>query len=88
MLVKNITKEWQIAAKYDSYNPNTKIAESDINDKNDLAFSTLGVGFHNYSFDNIRLSLWYELNTTTTKDKVVTTDPIDNLLTLRFQFKF
>jgi hypothetical protein len=88
MLVKNVTKDWQIAAKYDSYNPNTKIAASAIDNTKDLAFSTLGLGIHNYTFDNIRISLWYEINKTVTNATVLKEDPKDNLLTLRVQYKF
>ncbi len=90
MLVKNITEQWQFAAKYDSYNPNTKIAESDIDNANDLAFNTIGLGIHNYSFDNVRLSLWYDINKRAENVNVkgFETSPINNLLTVRFQYKF
>ncbi|MDT3740278.1 MAG: hypothetical protein RO257_12355 [Candidatus Kapabacteria bacterium] len=90
MLVKNITEQWQFAAKYDSYNPNTKIAESDVDNANDLAFNTIGLGIHNYSFDNVRLSLWYDINKRAENVNVkgFETSPINNLLTVRFQYKF
>lgn len=94
MLVKNIFTEWQFAIKYDNYNPNTQIEEKNINDTKDLPLSTLGIGINNYSFDNIRISLWYDINKTTTSNnligakKLLANDPVDNLLTLRFQFKF
>lgn len=94
MLVKNISPEFQVAVKYDSYNPNTKIDKSSINDTKDLSVSTLGFGLHNYTFDNVRISFWYDMITTTTSDNLVSgkpllsKDPIDNLFTLRFQYKF
>ena len=90
MLVKNITEQWQFAAKYDSYNPNTKIAESDIDNANDLSYNTIGLGLHNYSFDNVRLSLWYDINKRAENVNVkgFETSPINNLLTVRFQYKF
>ncbi len=94
MLVKNITSEWQFAAKYDNYNPNTKIAASAIDNTKDLAISTIGLGIHNYSFDNLRISLWYDMPKTTISNNLIkgkallASDPIDNLLTLRFQYKF
>lgn len=88
MLVKNVTKAFQVAVKYDSYNPNTKIATSAIDNTKDLAFSTIGIGLHNYTFDNIRLSLWYDMNKTTTHSTVLPEDPKDNLLTFRVQYKF
>jgi hypothetical protein len=88
LLAQGITKEWQIVGKYELYNPNTKIAGDDVNNKSDLSFSTLGLGIHNFSFDNIRLTLWYDINNTTTNKNVLTNDPIDNFLYLRFQFKY
>jgi hypothetical protein len=94
MLVKNITDDWQLAVKYDSYNPNTKISADKIDNVNDLAVNTLALGLHNYSFSNIRISLWYDLPKTTISNNVIkgkallASDPIDNQLTLRFQYKF
>ncbi|MBM2813736.1 MAG: hypothetical protein HW421_498 [Ignavibacteria bacterium] len=94
MLVKNISDEWQFAVKYDAYNPNTKISADKIDNTADLAVSTLGFGIHNYSFSNVRISLWYDMNKTTTNDNVVkgkallANDPVDNFMTLRFQYKF
>lgn len=88
MLVKNVTTDFQVALKYDSYNPNTKIAEADITSKSDLATNTFGFGLHNYTFSNIRISLWYDMIKTQTHEKVLPNDPSDNLLTLRFQYKF
>jgi hypothetical protein len=88
MLAQGITKEWQIAGKYETYNPNTSIAVNNINNKNELTFNTIGLGINNFSFDNIRLTLWYDINRTSTNNNVLTTDPVDNLLYLRFQFKY
>ncbi|MFA6570691.1 MAG: porin [Bacteroidota bacterium] len=88
MLVKNITEEFQFAVKYDSYNPNTKIDASKIDNVNELTVNTLGLGLHNYTFENIRISLWYDMITTKTKTGLIEKDPIDNLLTVRFQYKF
>lgn len=88
MLVKNITDDWQIAIKYDSYDPNTKIENLKIIDAKDLAVSTLGFGIHNYSINNIRISLWYDMIRTETQSTIMKEDPKDDLLTLRFQFKF
>jgi len=87
-LVKNIGSQWQFAAKYDAYDPNTAIADADIDNKSDLAVSTLGIGLHNYTFDKVRISLWYDVNSTQTHDVVMTEDPADNLFTLRLQYKF
>jgi small nuclear ribonucleoprotein (snRNP)-like protein len=88
MLVKNVTKDFQVAVKYDSYNPNTKIEESKIDNTKDLSLTTIGLGLHNYTFAKVRLSLWYDMYTTTTHDVVLTEDPKDNLFTFRVQYKF
>ena len=88
-LVKNLGTEWQVAAKYDSYDPNTKIADAAIDAKEDLTQNTIGFGLHNYSFSNVRLSLWYDMiNTQTTSNSKFANDPADNQLTFRLQYKF
>jgi hypothetical protein len=87
MLVKNITDEWQIALKYDVLDPNTAIADKDINSTSDLTTSTLGFGLHNYSFPNVRISVWYDMNDRQTTD-AFTTSPNTNQLTVRFQIKY
>ncbi|MBI5645394.1 MAG: hypothetical protein HY962_00560 [Ignavibacteriae bacterium] len=88
MLVKNIGDEFQIAVKYDSYNPNTAISEDKVNLVNELTVSTLGLGIHNYTFPNVRLTLWYDMPSTKTNDRFLKTDPVDNLMTFRAQYKF
>ncbi len=94
MLVKSITEDFQIAVKYDSYDPNTAIDDKDITSTSDLTRSTLGFGLHNYSIPNVRLSIWYDMIMTQTSDNIVKNlkllenDPSDNLLTVRFQYKF
>jgi hypothetical protein len=94
MLVKNIGTEWQVAAKYDSYAPNSKADYDKINNASELTNSTIGLGIHNYTFPNVRLTLWYDMITMKTNDfqtgttKPFGTDPKDNLLTFRAQYKF
>jgi hypothetical protein len=99
MFVKNIMTEWQIAVKYDKYTPNTKIDEKDIIDTKDLSVNTLGFGIHNYSFDNVRISLWYDMNHMQTSNNDISakldgskllypTDLPKNLMTARIQYKF
>lgn len=87
MLVKNIGSEWQLAARYDQYNPNTKISKDLADVAADLATTTVGFGIHNYTFSNIRITLWYDMITSAT-NSIIKTDPKDNLMTLRFQYKF
>lgn len=87
MLVKNIGTDFQFAAKYDVYTPNTAIENENINTTSELERSTLGLGLHNYTFENVRLTFWYEMNTWATNTKY-SADPKDNLLTFRAQYKF
>jgi len=85
--IKNLGTEWQAVVKYDVYDPNTKINDDLIISASDLTKSTLGLGIHNYSFDNLKFSLWYDiikLQQTKTFSRV----PINNLLTARIQFSF
>jgi hypothetical protein len=88
MLVKNIGADWQFAAKYDSYMPNTAIGDDKVNQTSELAVSTIGVGLHNYTFANVRLTVWYDMISTATNDRILKEDPKDNQLTLRAQYKF
>ncbi|MFZ1731804.1 MAG: hypothetical protein WBQ23_16010 [Bacteroidota bacterium] len=94
MLVKNLGTDFQFAVKYDTYAPNSTLDYDMINTSSELTRSTLGLGIHNYSFDNVRLTLWYDMNTTKTNEftsgstKPFSADPIDNLLTFRAQYKF
>jgi hypothetical protein len=87
-LVKNLGTEFQAAVKYDSYNPNTKIGGDVVDNTSELITSTLGFGIHNYTFPNVRITLWYDVTSTKTNDRILKNDPKDNLLTARFQYKF
>ncbi len=93
MLVKNLgfipeLEDFQLAFKYDFYNPNTKIDHEMKTSTSELESTWIGFGLHNYSFQNIRLSLWYDMKKVKEQDKILKTAPIDNQLTLRLQYKF
>ncbi len=100
MLVKNITSEFQVAVKYDSYSSNAKITDAMVNNTAELPVSTIGFGIHNYTFPNVRLSLWYDINNVKTNNNNLEIDPAKpakplmsanlpkNLLTFRLQYKF
>lgn len=88
MLVKNIISDWQLVLKYDSYDPNTAIDDANIDDKSDLTTNTIGFGLHNYTFSNVRISLWYDRIKTQEHSTVLPEDPKDDMFTLRFQYKF
>jgi len=85
--IKNIGDEWQAVVKYDFYDPNTKIADDMITSTSDLSQNTLGLGIHNYSLENIRLSLWYDM-INRQETTAFATKPINNLFTFRAQLKF
>jgi hypothetical protein len=94
MLVKNLPADFQVAVKYDAYDPNTKIDNSIISKAADLSYNDLGFGLHSYYFQNVRLSLWYDIIKNQTIDKntinggaFVTSAP-QNLFTFRAQYKF
>ena len=83
--IKNIGSKNQFVAKYDYYDPNTKLLGDPAN--NDLFYKTLTLAWQYYLNDNIRLSLNYEMpknetNSTNTKDLK------DNTLGVRIQAKF
>jgi phosphate-selective porin len=84
-LIKNIGSRNQFVAKYDYYDPNTKLSGDAA--KNELFYKTLTLAWQYYLNDNIRLSLnyempWNETNATNTKDMK------DNTLGVRIQAKF
>ncbi|MCK9638445.1 MAG: OprO/OprP family phosphate-selective porin [Prolixibacteraceae bacterium] len=74
--IKNLGKKNQFALRYDYYDPNTDIKDKDIaisgyaatatlakkmSGKSDLATSTLGLAFHHYFDDNLRITLAYDI---------------------------
>jgi phosphate-selective porin len=84
-LIKNIGSKNQFVAKYDYYDPNTKLSGDAA--KNELFYKTLTLVWQYYLNDNIRLSLnyempWNETNATNAKDLK------DNTLGVRIQAKF
>ncbi|MCJ7447582.1 MAG: OprO/OprP family phosphate-selective porin [Bacteroidales bacterium] len=84
-LIKNIGPKNQFVAKYDYYDPNTKLSGDAA--KNELFYKTFTLAWQYYLNDNIRLSFNYELpknetNSTNTKDLK------DNTLGVRIQAKF
>ena len=88
-----------IVVKYDWYDPNTSVAGDKIlvaakTGKADVAYSTLGLGYMYRLNTNVRLMVYYDM---VTNEKVAkyssslkgyTKDLADNLVTVRFQYKF
>lgn len=76
-LIKNLGKKNKVALRYDYYDPNTDITGKDVmvkgftsnietlssrmSGKSDLATSTLGLAFHHYFDENIRITLNYDI---------------------------
>lgn len=88
-----VSKKYQIAVKYDWYDPNTKLAGNDIGvagtSAADIKYSTLGFGFINYFDSNVKLVLWYDMITNeSTKLTNYTKDLMDDVFTCRLQFRF
>jgi hypothetical protein len=84
-LIKNIGPKNQFIAKYDYYDPNTKLSGDAA--KNELSYKTLTLAWQYYLNDNIRLSLNYEMpnnETNTANPKNLK----DNTLGIRIQAKF
>jgi hypothetical protein len=83
--IKNIGPKNQFVAKYDFYDPNTKLSGDAA--KNELFYKTLTLAWQYYLNDNIRLSLNYEMPENET-NATNTTNLKDNVLGVRIQAKF
>lgn len=84
-LIKNIGSKNQFVAKYDYYDPNTRLSGDAA--KNELYYQTLTFAWQYYLNDNIRISLNYEMP----KNETNTTNPNDlkdHTLGVRIQAKF
>lgn len=85
-----------VSAKYDTYNPNTKVTKNDIGVANsstsatDLSYTTIGAGLIYEPVKNLRFTLWYDIvsNEKTETIKKYSEDVKDNVLTFRIQVKF
>jgi len=88
-----INEHWELMAKYDWYDPNTKVEEKEISTTNltaaDIKFSTLGIGLTRYFTDNLKILAYYDFvkneNTSLTG---YGSDIKDNVFTLRMQVRF
>jgi phosphate-selective porin len=91
-LIKNIGSKNQIVAKYDYYDPNTKLSGDAA--KSDVFYKTWTLAWQYYLNDNIRITLNYEMpqnETNETIKNVAGTTNVqlkDNTLGIRIQAKF
>lgn len=84
-LIKNIGKRNQFVARYDYFDPNSKLSGDEAG--SDITYSTLTLAWQCYLNDNIRLSLNYEMPRNETNSN--TPEQLnDNVLGIRVQAKF
>lgn len=105
--VQNVGSSNQLVVKYDVFDPNTDIEGSDIGkkgtsgattaafNKNDIKYSTLGLGWIYHWNGNVKFTAYYELvkneevNSAATGSLApFTKDVKDNVFTFRAQYKF
>lgn len=84
-LIKNIGTRNQFVARYDAFDPNTKLSGDAAG--NDLRYSTVALAWQYYLNDNLRFSVQYEMpknetNATNPNDKK------DNVFSVRMQARF
>jgi hypothetical protein len=84
--IKNIGSKNQFVAKYDYYDPNTKLS-GDVVAKSDLNYKTLTLAWQHYLNDFIRITLQFEMPKNET-NTAYTSDFKDNTLSVRIQAKF
>lgn len=81
-------------AKYDYYNPNTKVSKNEIGlngtGKGDIATSTFGTGIMWRINNSLRLTAYYDLNMNEKSSNLsgYDKDIADNVFTMRLQYKF
>lgn len=83
-----------VVAKYDFYDPNTKVSGNEIGlngtDKGDIAYQTFGAGLFWEINENLRLTAYYDWiqNEKTRNLEGFASDKKDNVFTFRIQYKF
>lgn len=83
--IKNIGKKNQFVARYDYFDPNSKLSGDEAG--KDITYSTLALAWQHYLNDNIRLTLQYEMPVNETNSTIP--DQLkDNTLGIRVQAKF
>jgi len=94
--LQNIVNEkWEFVAKYDSYDPNTKVSGKEIGKTGtnltpaDIRYNTFGIGLTRYFTGNLKLLAYYDFvkNETTTLSGW-NKDLKDDVFTFRIQMRF
>jgi phosphate-selective porin len=83
--IKNVGAKNQFVAKYDFYDPNTKLSGDDAG--NSISYKTWTLAWQHYLNDFIRISVNYEIPKNE-KNASNPTDKKDNTLGIRIQAKF
>lgn len=94
--LQNIVNEkWEFMAKYDWYDPNTKVSENEIGKTGtnlsaaDIKFSTLGLGMTRYLSGSLKILAYYSIvKNEHTALTGFTSNIRDNIFTLRMQLRF
>ena len=93
-LLHSFNKHHQVGAKYDWYDPNSKVSGEEIGQDNgtraaDIKFNTFQLGYVYYFSENLKAMAWYAfVNNEHTSLEEITGDLEDDVLTLRLQFRF
>ena len=92
-LIKNIGTKNQFIARYDEFDPNTKLSGNAITNANDLKYNTLTLSWQYFYDDNIKIVAGYSLpvnekTTGITSGDFANRDKTDNQFSIRIQAKF
>jgi hypothetical protein len=94
MFIKNIGVKNQLIARYDSFDPNSKISGNTVASVNELKMSTLAISWQYFYDDNIKINFGYSLPTNEKSTNAgigadyLNRDKRDNTFTIRIQAKF
>lgn len=94
--LQNVVNEhWELVAKYDWYDPNTKVSGRSVGRAGagfgaaDVRFNTLGLGLTHYLTEQVKILAYYDLvRNERTLLPGYTADLKDNVFTLRMQLRF
>lgn len=94
-LIKNIGVKNQFIARYDVFDPNTKLAGDNVDNAQDLKYSTISLSWQYFFDDNVKINVGYSLPTNEKSNNAALAagdfsnrDKRDNTFTLRLQAKF
>ena len=92
--IKNIGVKNQLIARYDSFDPNSKLAGNLVTTAADLKYTTLALSWQYFYDDNIKINFGYSLPTNEKSTNAgvgadyLNRDKRDNTFTIRIQAKF